>query len=252
MGNTPLAMGMPIEGYAAVRSTHPLSAAEANSFLAQARRGSGSRRLIVRGVDLGTDQVDWSFARRIGTASVIPVDPGSEPGSRYARLARRSLRRAESAGATVRASGDGEAFSTLYRAASASWEMRYPEALIIELGQVGVARFDEVLLGGQMVAGLMTLKAEDHWMCWLAAQSGPGREISASYLAYDRLLTDARAEVPCVNLGASAPGTGGGDFKRRLGAHERPIYEAGYHGLVAKLNDARASRRSRRRRASST
>jgi hypothetical protein len=123
--------------------------------------------------------------------------------------------------------------------------MRYPEALILELGRAGVARFDEVLLGGRVLAGLMTLKATDHWMCWLAAQSSDGRALSASYLAYDKLLGDARGIVRCVNLGASAPRTGGAEFKRRLGAHERPIYEWSSASLLARINDARASRTAR-------
>ena len=79
--------------------------------------------------------------------------------------------KAESAGCTVRTTRDGTAFIELYRQASAQWEMRYPEQLVLELGRVGVARFDEVLLDGRALAALMTLEAADHWMCWLAAQS---------------------------------------------------------------------------------
>jgi hypothetical protein len=183
--------------------------------------------------------MDWSFARAIGTASVIPVEAGSPPSSRYARLARRSVRRAQTAGCTVRTTRDGETFLRLYRDASATWDMRYPEALVLELGRAGVARFDEVLLGERVLAGLMTLEAADHWMCWLAAQSTEGRELSASYLAYDKLLTDASASVPCVNLGASAPGTGGEEFKRRLGAQVHTIYEWSTAGVLARCNDAR-------------
>lgn len=239
VGSAPLAMAVPIEGYGAIRSSRPLSAEEAVSFLASARRGAGARRLVFRGVGLHDDDRDWTFARRIGTASVIPVDAGTPPSDCYARLARRSVRRAETAGCTVRTTRDGAAFLELYRPASAAWEMRYPEALVLELGRAGVARFDEVLLGDRVLAGLMTLEAADHWMCWLAAQSAEGRELSASYLAYDKLLTDASANVPCVNLGASAPGTGGAEFKRRLGAHERPMYEWNAAGWLARVNDAR-------------
>jgi hypothetical protein len=237
-GGAPQAMAVPIEGYAAIRSSRPLSAAEAVSFLTSARRAR-ARRLLLRGVGLDGDGMDWSFARAIGTASVVPVEAGSPPSSRYARLARRSVRRAETAGCSVRTTRDGDAFVRLYRDASASWEMRYPEALVLELGRAGVARFDEVLLGERILAGLMTLEAADHWMCWLAAQSTDGRALSASYLAYDKLLADAGASVPCVNLGASAQGTGGAEFKRRLGAQERPVYEWSAASLPARLNDAR-------------
>jgi hypothetical protein len=194
---------------------------------------------LLRGVELDGDSMDWSFARRIATASVIPVDREGSPSSRYARLARRSVRRAQTAGCGVRTTRDGEAFLRLYRDASAEWDTTYPEALVLELGRAGVARFDEVLLGDRVLAALMTLEAADHWMCWLAAQSAEGRELAASYLAYDRLLTDAGEHVRQVNLGASAPGTGGEEFKRRLGAELRAIYEWSTASVIARINDAR-------------
>jgi hypothetical protein len=216
-------------------------------FLTSARRAT-ARRLLIRGVGVD-DGLDWSFARAIGTASVIPVEAGTSPRSRYTRLARRSVRRAENAGCSVRTTRDGDAFLSLYRAASRSWEKSYPEALVLELGRVGVARFDMVVLGERILAGLMTLEAVDHWMCWLAAQSAEGRALSASYLAYDKLLVDAGESVTCVNLGASAPGTGGAEFKRRLGAQERPIYEWKAASVLARINDARARVWSTRHRA---
>ena len=70
----------------------------------------------------------------------------------------------------------------------------------------------------------MTLTSGSHWMCWLAAQNEAGRTISASYLAYQAVFAEARAQgVSAVNLGASAPGSGGKEFKKRLGAVEVPI-----------------------------
>jgi hypothetical protein len=239
IGGVPQAMAVPIEGYGAIRASRPLTSSEAVSFLSRARRGASARRLLLRGVAVIGDATDWSFAREIGSASVIPVEAGSPPSARYARLARRSVRRAEAAGCMVRTTRDGTDFVRLYEAASAKWDMRYPTELVLELGRVGVARFDEVLLGDAVVAGLMTLEASDHWMCWLAAQSAEGREVAASYLAYDKLLADAGHVVSCVNLGASAPGSGGVDFKRRLGAEECPIYEWSTAGLIARVNDTR-------------
>lgn len=236
-GSAPQAVAMPIEAYAAIRSSRPLSPSEAISFLTSARRAT-ARRLLLRGVELDGDGIDWSFARRIGTASVVPAT-STPPSSRYTRLARRSLRRATTAGCSVRTTRDGYAFIALYREASANWEMHYPEALLLALGRTAVARFDEVVLGERVLAGLMTLEATNHWMCWLAAQSPAGRDLSASYLAYDKVLADAAGKVLSVNLGASAPGTGGAEFKRRLGAVERPIYEWSASSLFARIAEAR-------------
>jgi hypothetical protein len=117
--------------------------------------------------------------------------------------------------------------------------MRYPAALVRELGRAGVARFDEVTWQGEVVAAMLTLKARDHWMCWLAAQSDEGRSVAASYLAYDNVLRDAHDAVPLVNLGLSAPGTGGAEFKRRLGAVERPMYQWETSDWIRAANDAR-------------
>jgi hypothetical protein len=237
VGSRVQALTVPIEGYGSICSSRPLTAAEATSFLTQARRSVGARRLSFTTVDFGAAGADLSFARQILTASVVDAD--GTPASRYARLTRRSIRRAETAGCSVRTTDDGEAFLGLYERASAQWAMRYPAALILELGRGGVARFDEVLLGGRVVSALLTLRGKDHWMCWLAAQADEGREVAASYLAYDRVFSDASGEVRWVNLGASAPGTGGAEFKRRLGAVERPICHWSTASRPAQLNDAR-------------
>jgi hypothetical protein len=237
VGSVPLADCVPIDGYGAIRSTRPLTAAEANAFLTTARRHARARRLWFRSVAL--DDRDWSFASVIGTASVVPVDGEAEPETRYSRLTRRSLGRARAAGCTVAVTHDPEPFLRLYAAASADWDKHYPEALIRALAAAEVARFDDVVRDGDVVASMLTVLGRDHWMCWLAAQSDAGREVAASYLAYDSVFREARGAVPCVNLGASAPGTGGGEFKRRLGADERPIYQWDTANLVARVNDAR-------------
>jgi hypothetical protein len=183
--------------------------------------------------------VDLSFARTIGRASAIAVAPDVDPRAKFRRLAMRSVRRAEAAGAGVRTTANGENFLRLYTEASAEWNMKYPPELVLRLGELGVARFDEVWLEDQPVSALMTLRGGSHWMCWLAGQNADGRAISASYLAYDALLRDARAEVPFVNLGASAPGTSGLEFKRRLGADEFPIHGWESANWVGMLLDMR-------------
>ena len=70
---------------------------------------------------------------------------------------------------------------------------------------------------------MFTLVHGFHWMCWLAAQSEQGRSVAASYVAYDTVLEEASSVVEYVNLGASAPGSGGAQFKSRLGSVEVPM-----------------------------
>jgi hypothetical protein len=225
VGTRRIAEAVAPSAYGSIVSSRRLTAQTAASFLNGARRAAGSHRLVFRTVPLpGDDHVDWSFARTIGQASAIAVAPDEDPRAKFRRLALRSVRRAEAAGAGVRTTANGDAFLRLYGEASAGWSMKYPADLVLRLGQVGVARFDEVWLDDKPVSALMTLRGSTHWMCWLAAQNTDGRAISASYLAYDAVLRDARTEVPFVNLGASAAGTSGLEFKRRLGAQELPIH----------------------------
>jgi hypothetical protein len=102
--------------------------------------------------------------------------------------------------------------------------MRYPDELIQRLGWGGLARFYNVNIAGAVVASLMAMTEGSHWMCWLAAQSPAGRSVAASYLAYQAVLADAQAGgVSAVSLGASAPHSGGKEFKQRLGAVEVPM-----------------------------
>ena len=102
--------------------------------------------------------------------------------------------------------------------------MIYPEGLIRRLVGTGVARVHVVQLGDRVVASLLTLISDSHWMCWLAGQTSDGRSIAASYLAYDALLREAQdAGVPAVNLGASVGG--GAEFKRHLGAGDVEMFE---------------------------
>jgi hypothetical protein len=165
--------------------------------------------------------LDWpnpvAGGRVFATASVVPVGGVGAPTERYARLAKRSLRKARAAGALVAVAGSADAFWRLYVQASEDWNSRYPEQLIRYLVDTGIARIHEVSVDGRVVAALLTLVEGSHWMCWLAAQNAEGRIIAASYLAYDAVLAEASLSgVHMVNLGASAGG--GSEFKHHLGA----------------------------------
>ena len=118
--------------------------------------------------------------------------------------------------------------------------MKYPLALLLELGRTGVGRFDEVWLGDEVVSSMLTLQGGGHWMCWLGGQTARGREISASFLALERVLDAAHTKVPYVNLGANAPGTGGAEFKQRLGAELVPIQGWRTADLAGRLREAAA------------
>jgi Acetyltransferase (GNAT) domain len=241
VGDRRLADSVAPSAYGSLVSSGRLTAEAAASFLSGARRAAGADRLAFRTVPLPDDgAVDWSFAQTVGQASAIAVAPDDDPRAKFRRLAVRSVRRAEAAGAVVRTTANGEAFLGLYTEASAEWNMKYPAELVLRLGEVGVARFDEVWLDDKPVSALMTLRGSSHWMCWLASQNADGRAISASYLAYDAVLRDARTEVPFVNLGASAPGTSGLEFKRRLGAEEFPIHAWEAAGWVGRLRQMRS------------
>jgi hypothetical protein len=242
IGSRRFAEAVPPSGYGAIVSTKPLTATAAASFLSDARRARGVNRLGFRTVAIpAAEPVDWSFATIAGQASVVEVAPDRDHRANFRRLASRSLRKAEAAGATVSTTADASQFLRLYARASVGWNMTYPGALVRRLGEAGVARFDEVWIGDVAVSALMTLRGASHWMCWLAAQSDAGREVSASYLAYDRVLTDARAEVRYVSFGASAPGSQGLEFKRRLGAAEVPSHqweEADFRGKLRRAPSA--------------
>jgi Acetyltransferase (GNAT) domain len=242
LGNSRVADAVPPSGYSTIVASKPLSAAAAESFLTEARRATHTHRLEFRTVALPSGEpVDWSFAQTSGQASVVEVAPDRDHRDSFRRLALRSVRKAQDAGATVRTTGDARHFLRLYADASAAWSMRYPDALVRRLGEVGVARFDEVWIDGDAVAALMTLRGAAHWMCWLAAQNESGRAVSASYLAYDVVLRDAPAEVRYVSFGASAPGTQGLEFKRRLGATEVPSYRWAAVDLVGNLLQVRSA-----------
>ena len=203
-------------GYGGVRSGRQLSMPESRAFLRAARRAGGASSLTVRALELERAQPG---ARRFASASIVDVS-GER---RYSRLARRSLHRATQAGATVFRSGEAAPFFELYRVASTQWRSRYPESLVERLAAIGAGVFHHVELDGEVAASLFTLVNGTHWMCLLAAQSERGRAVAASYLAYDAVFEDARAAVEIVNLGASAPGSGGAQFKAHLGAVEAPM-----------------------------
>lgn len=212
---------VPPEGYGGVLASSHLNPGETLAFLEFAARRTRLPRLRVRSLELAGIP---AAGARIGTASIVPIDAVEPPAENYARLARRSLRRATDAGATVAGSESFDAFWPLYAVAARRWAMRYPESLLRNLVIDDVARVHAVQVDGRVVAALLTLVRGSHWMCWLAAQSEEGRSISASYLAYDALFAEAQAAgVAMVNLGASV--SGGAEFKRRLGATDVFIRE---------------------------
>jgi hypothetical protein len=226
-----VADSVPPSGYGGIHASRALTPNEERTFLHAARREAGALSLTVRALPLEAPRRGREFA----TASVI-----RSPGQRaYSRLARRSLRKAELAGGSVVRSSDPVPFFSLYRAASTRWAFRYPEGLIELLAAGGAGIFHNVELNGEVVSSLFTLVDGTHWMCWLAAQNERGRSVAASYLAYDSLFDEARTSVDLVNLGASAPGSGGAEFKSHLGAVEVPMVAA--EDSVLGLNAAQAA-----------
>jgi hypothetical protein len=241
IGQGHIADSVPPSGYGGIQSSRALTAEEERTFLQAARRGAGSLSLTTRALHLDSSQSRRKFA----TASVVR----SQGHPAYSRLARRSLRKAERAGASAMRSSDPSPFFSLYRAASTQWVFRYPERLVELLAARGAATFHHVELNGEVVSSLFTLVDGSHWMCWLAAQSERGRSVAASYVAYDALFEAARTSVELVNLGASAPGSGGAEFKSHLGAVEVPMVAAGdsVPGLSAARSAVAPLRRLRSR-----
>jgi hypothetical protein len=216
LGRARGAESMPPEGYGGVIASRKLNSDETLEFLHLAARTLRLPRVRVRSLELFGI---LAAGKPIATASVVPIDGADPPAARYARLARRSVKRATDAGAIVAASDSFEAFWPLYAAAAQRWAMQYPESLVHQLVDNGVARVHSVRLGERVVASLLTLVSDSHWTCWLAGQTDEGRSIAASYLAYDAVFTEARAAgITAVNLGASVGG--GAEFKRHLGATE--------------------------------
>jgi len=217
-----IAESVPPWGYGGVVASRALTSGETLSFLDLAWHQHQFRRLTVRALDLSGSM---GYGRRVATASVVQIVDGAPAAARYARLARRSLRRATAAGATVESAASADAFWNVYAdAAAGGRRVVYPEGLIRRLVGTGVARVYAVRLGDRVVASLLTLISDSHWMCWLAGQTSEGRSIAASYLAYDALLREAQdAGVPAVNLGASVGG--GAEFKRHLGAGDVEMFE---------------------------
>jgi hypothetical protein len=216
-----LADSVPPSGYGGVVASRMLDPDEVVLLLELACRELRLRGMRIRGLDL-TDQA--AIGSPLATASVIRIDPAVAPAERYSRLARRSIRRATTAGATAATNGSADTFWAIYAAAAAGRGMSYPELLVRRLIEDETARVHVVNLGESVVAVLLTLVTGSHWTCWLAAQTQEARSIAASYLAYDALLEEAHAAgITVVNLGASVGG--GAEFKRHLGANEVPMRE---------------------------
>lgn len=205
---------VPPFGYGGITCTRSLAAVEASALFDTMWDELNLRRQRIRWLD------DADTGAEIGlpfaTASVVMVKAKDPPANHYTRLTRRSLKRALAAGATA-AEGSADEFWSIYAMASRGWRFRYPEQLIRRLVEVRAGHVHVVRVGDEVVAALLTVRGASHWMCWLAGQTDAGRQISASYLAYDALFNDAlTAGVGLVNLGTSV--AGGAEFKHHLGA----------------------------------
>jgi Acetyltransferase (GNAT) domain len=209
---------VPPSGYGEIVSTRPLLTEQAQGFLELAFRNLRLRGLSVRLLDPASDELGAYLA----AASVLRLAEGVPPAKAYSRLSRRSILKASAAGATVEAGAGCEVFWPVYSAASAQWQARYPVGLVRRLIERRIGRVHAVRLDGRPVSVLLTLVQGGHWMCWLAGQTPEGRAVSASYLAYDALFTEAHAAgTPFVNLGASSGS--GSEFKQHLGATDCPM-----------------------------
>jgi hypothetical protein len=240
---------VPPSGYGGIVASRPIDAQQASAVLEMAFHELGLRRLIIRLLlDIGSRS---EVGQHLALASVVQTARPGSPEKGFSRLARRSLRKATSAGARVEAGADADAFWSVYSPASARWATRYPEALIRLLIEREVARVHAVYLQDRVVAVLLTLVRGSHWMCWLAGQTDEGRGVAASYLAYDAVFAEAHAAgVSCVNLGASIGG--GAEFKQHLGASPCPMRvwtaETASGRLLRKAGEGQALGRSLVRR----
>lgn len=242
------AESVPPWGYGGIVASRALTSSETLSFLDLAWGQHRFRRLTVRTLDLPGFT---GYGRRSATASVVRIGDSAPAAARYARLARRSLKRATAAGATVESAASADAFWNVYLDAAAERRVIYPEGLIRRLVGTGAARVHAVRLGDRVVSSLLTLISDSHWMCWLAGQTSEGRSIAASYLAYDALIREAQdAGVPAVNLGASVGR--GAEFKRHLGAADVDMFEWRRESVRARATRLAAGVTSRLPRARTT
>lgn len=210
---------VPPSGYGGIFSTRTLEDDEQNALIEMLWRNRNLRALDIRWLE--SRPTSCGMGTVMAMASIVFIAGEPPPAERYTRLARRSIKRALTAGATVER-GTAEDFLPTYLAAARKWATRYPEALIRSLVVRDDAVVHAVKLHNEVLAVLLTLVRGSHWMCWLAAQTEEGRRIAASYLAYDAVFREAFAlNVPFVNLGASAGG--GSEFKHHLGAVEIPM-----------------------------
>jgi hypothetical protein len=225
-----------------------LTAWEMQRLLETVRRWSGARTMIVRSVPAGDrDRVGHVGGRIVGWTSVVLIGKGTDPERAYAFKARRSIRRAEAAGATVRASSDPSAFLGLYAPHSIEHEVRFPDALIQTMGEAGDLRCFDVWHEGAAVASAVAVVGPSWWEGWLLAQDDRGRAIDGNYLAVHALLQDAsRQDVPAVDLGVSPGLPGVAHFKRRFGAIQLPVVEDRAGRDVRRIA-AGAARRIRKR-----
>jgi len=234
-------------GYGGIVATRKLSALETSTFLEMVARQGGLRVVSVRAIPpLGAIPAH-AGGTVIASTHLVPLDPMSEPARAFAPKAAQSIRRAIHAGCEVRVGADPRAALTLYRDAAAARRIRYPDVLVRLLAEAGVAFFYDVWIGTDPIATVVTLRNQDHWMYWIAAQNALGRKVEAGYLALSRMIQDAHAAgAQAVNLGASAGLPGVAMFKRRLGGIEVPVIEYRFMSRLARWSPSgRITRRVR-------
>jgi hypothetical protein len=235
-----------------VVATRWLTAWEMRRFLEHVRRWSGARSLVVRSVPLGDrDHVGHVGGRIVGWTSVVVLGKGVDPQRAYAFKARRSIRRAEAAGATVRSGSDPGAFLRLYAERSVEHEVRFPDVLLRTMGEAGDIRCFDVWHEDAAVASAVAVPGRSRWEGWVLAQDDRGRAIDGNYLAVDALLREAsRRNAPAVDLGVSPGLPEVAHFKRRFGAIQLPVVEDRVGrdlGRAAAAARRRIRRRIRRR-----
>ena len=243
-----------LHAYGGVVATRHLNHGEARSFLAAARRGAGTREIVVRtvsagvGVDATTQHVGGRVA---GWTSVVHLDKARDLDVRYAQKTRKSIRFAIANGCAAGVDTDPEPFIELYAHSSEHHWLHIPDDVLRELAGSRRLLFSNVSLRGRVVSSVVMLRATSHWSFWLAAQNDDGRAVHGNYLATATGLAHAQDEhVRAVDLGSSADLPGVAHFKRRFAAVEVPVVE---HREEDRLGRARRSlhriRGSRRTRA---
>jgi len=244
LSNGRLADSMPFN-HGGVAASRALGEVELRSFLELARRVAGVVQLQVRWCPVHPEPREQHIGARVaGWTSVVHIHQGEPIERRLDPKARRALRVADRAGATVTAVPSVDDFVQLYERSSIGHWLRYPAPFLRSLSDAGVVRTFTVRVGLEPVSSVLVLMTAGTWVTWLAASSPEGREVQGNYLATAAVLRSAsEAGVAAVELGPSAGMPGVAMFKARFDSVDLPIlqYEVSARGHAA----VRATRRLR-------